>query len=224
MNQDKLLIIGLVLAVLFMCVGAVSAADIADDSAALAIDDSADAVAIEDAPAVVEADAAATDEIEQVNENVDENIETLESSSTSVDADNWTSLRDYSQKTDSNYVITLTGTEYDIGGDIQFKNNATIIGTPGSYITGSTNSIPFKESYLNNKYSVNFINDTFKDINCQMLIQAYTTGTTTIENCTFTNITVGSDHCSVVYNSYGNMNIIGSNFTNCSTSYGTVTN
>ena len=100
MNQDKLLIIGLVLAVLFMCVGAVSAADIADDAAALTIDDSADAVAIEDAPAVVEADAVATDEIEQVNENVDENIETLESSSTSVDAANCTTLRDYSQKTD----------------------------------------------------------------------------------------------------------------------------
>ena len=101
MNQDKLLIIGLVLAVLFMCVGAVSAADIADDAAALTIDDSADAVAIEDAPAVVEADAATTDEIEQVNENVDENLETLEYSSTSVDAANCTTLRDYSQKTDN---------------------------------------------------------------------------------------------------------------------------
>ena len=88
MNRNKLLTIGLVLAVLFMCVGAVSAADIADDAAALTIDDSVDAVAIEDAPAVVEADAAATDEIEQVNENVDENIETLEYSSTSVDAAN----------------------------------------------------------------------------------------------------------------------------------------
>ena len=105
MNQDKLLIIGLVLAVLFMCVGAVSAADIADDATALAIDDSADAVAIEDAPAVVEADAVATDEIEQVNENVDENLETLEYSSTSVDAANCTTLRDYSQKTDSNYIL-----------------------------------------------------------------------------------------------------------------------
>ena len=225
MNQDKLLIIGLVLAVLFMCVGAVSAADIADDATALAIDDSADAVAIEDAPAVVEADAAATDKIEQVNENVDENIETLEYSGTSVDAANWTALRDYSQKTDSNYVITLTGSEYDIGEQIRFMNSATIIGTPGSYITGgNADTIPFYSAYSNRQYSVNFINITFKDITCKMLIQAYTTGTTTIENCTFTNVTVGSDHCSVVYNSYGNMNIIGSNFTNCSTSYGAVTN
>lgn len=225
MNRNKLLTIGLVLVVLFICVGAVSAADIADDAAALTIDDSADAVAIEDAPAVVEADAATTDEIEQVNENVDENIETLEYSGTSVNADNWTSLRDYSQKTDSNYVITLTGTEYTIGNYIQFRNNATIIGTPGSYITGgSASTIPFIETSTYNKNNVNFINVTFKDINCRMLIQAYTTGTTTIENCTFTNITVGSNHCSVVYNNYGNMNIIGSNFTNCSTSYGAITN
>ena len=222
MNRNKLLTIGLVLAVLFICVGAVSAADIADDAAALTIDDSADAVAIEDAPAV---DAATTDEIEQVNENVDENLETLEYSGTSVDAANWTALRDYSQKTDSNYVITLTGTEYDIGEQIRFMNSATIIGTPGSYITGgNADTIPFYSAYSNRQYSVNFINITFKDITCKMLIQAYTTGTTTIENCTFTNVTVGSDHCSVVYNSYGNMNIIGSNFTNCSTSYGAVTN
>ena len=55
-----------------------------------------------------------------------------------------------------------------------------------------------------------------------MLVQLC--GNSKLENCTFDNITVGSNHKSVLYNTYGSMEVIGCNFTDCTSSFGVITN
>ena len=135
----------------------------------------------------------------------------------------WTSLKSAAQATDADYTITLKKSITIGSGDITFGNNAIINGN-GKTISGNigTTRIPFKSN--NAALNITFRNVKFQNINCQMLIQLQTNGISKIENCTFKNISTGTDHHSVVYNNKGTMNITGCNFTNCTTGYGVITN
>ena len=220
--------------VLLCCLmGAASATeDISTDAVDDAIDDSigVDAVS-DDIGDGVTAEPAISDD--SATEEIDEDTTTVENGEDSADADSeptramntqaadWTALRNACQS-GSNQVIDLTGTEYIIGDAITFSNSATIRGTANSYITGNSTTIPFVNS--NTANSITFYNVNFRNINCQMLIQLQTNGISKLVDCTFTNITTGNDHHSVVYNNKGIMNITGCNFTNCTTGYGVVSN
>ena len=213
--------------------GAASAAeDISADAVDDSIDDSIglDAVS-DDLSDSVTAEPAISDD--STTEEIDEDTTTVENGEDSADVDSdpsrasntqaadWTALRNACQS-GSNQVIDLTGTEYNISGDILFGNSKTIRGTANSYITGNSSGIPFVSNNVN--YSISFYNVNFRNINCQMLIQLQTNGISKLIDCTFTNITTGTNHHSVVYNNKGTMNITGCTFSNCTTDYGVVSN
>ena len=218
--------------------GAASAAeDISADAVDDSIDDSIglDAVS-DDLSDSVTAEPAISDD--STTEEIDEDTTTVENGEDSADVDSdpsrasnaqaadWASLKTASES-GSNQVIDLTGTEYNINGDILFGNSKTIRGTANSYITGSSSGIPFVSN--NVTYSISFYNVNFRNINCQMLIQLETNGISKLIDCTFTNITTGNDnsgndHHSVVYNNLGTMNITNCTFSNCTTGFGVITN
>ena len=125
----------------------------------------------------------------------------------STNAATWDELKTACQSS-GDKVITLTGQSYNANSQIVFGNSATIVGSSDSYITLSNgNLIPFLNS--NSELSITFLNVNFKDSNCDMLVQLC--GNSKLENCTFDNITVGSNHKSVLYNTYGSMEVIGCN-------------
>ena len=213
--------------------GAASAAeDISADAVDDSIDDSIglDAVS-DDLSDSVTAEPAISDD--STTEEIDEDTTTVENGEDSAVADsdpsramntqaaNWSELKSACESS-SNQVIDLTGTEYTIGDAITFRNSATIRGTADSYITGNSTTIPFVNS--NTENSITFYNVNFRNINCQMLIQLQTNGISKLIDCTFTNITTGTNHHSVVYNNKGTMNITGCTFSNCTTDYGVVSN
>ena len=224
----KYFAIALILLCCFM--GAASAAeDISTDVADASIDD----VVITDE--VVDADLQSDDTVsaepvdaESEAEQYDVSIETNDEegntrASGTATVSSWTSLKSAAQATDADYTITLKKSITIGSGDITFGNNAIINGN-GKTISGNigTTRIPFKSN--NAALNITFRNVKFQNINCQMLIQLQTNGISKIENCTFKNISTGTDHHSVVYNNKGTMNITGCNFTNCTTGYGVITN
>ena len=213
--------------------GAASAAeDISADAVDDSIDDSIglDAVS-DDLSDSVTAEPAISDD--STTEEIDEDTTTVENGEDSAVADsdpsramntqaaNWSELKSACESS-SNQVIDLTGTEYTIGDAITFGNSATIRGTADSYITGNSTTIPFVNN--NTENSITFYNVNFRNINCQMLIQLQTNRISKLIDCTFTNITTGTNHHSVVYNNKGTMNITGCTFSNCTTDYGVVSN
>ena len=229
----KIKYIAICLILLCCLMGAASAAeDISADAVDDSIDDSIglDAVS-DDLSDSVTAEPAISDD--STTEEIDEDTTTVENGEDSADVDSdpsrasntqaadWTALRNACQS-GSNQVIDLTGTEYNISGDILFGNSKTIRGTANSYITGNSSGIPFVSN--NVTYSISFYNVNFRNINCQMLIQLQTNGISKLIDCTFTNITTGTNHHSVVYNNKGTMNITGCTFSNCTTDYGVVSN
>ncbi len=229
----KLKYVAIFLVLLCCLMGAASAAeDTSLDTVGTAIDDSISVDSVpDDISDSVTTEPAVSDDstIEEINEDA----QTVENGEDSADADsepsramntnaaNWSQLKD-ACNSGSNQVIDLTGTEYIIGDAITFGNSATIRGTSNSYITGNSTTIPFVNSNTSN--SITFYNVNFRNINCLMLIQLQTNGISKLIDCTFTNITTGNDHHSVVYNNKGTMNITGCTFTNCTTGYGVVSN
>ncbi|HIH36213.1 MAG TPA: hypothetical protein HA255_07165, partial [Methanosphaera sp.] len=210
----KYIAIFLVLLCCFM--GAASAAeDISTD----VVSEVADDVAI--AEEVSDADSQSDLPDSSLGTNIEE--ENLRASGTATVSD-WTDLKNKSETVGTDYTINLNG-PIPIGStDIQFQNNAVIVGNDNSYITGTaTNRIPFR-STSNNALSITFRNVKFQNINCQMLAQLQTTGTNIFDNCTFINITTGTGHDSVIYNNRGIMNVTDCTFTNCTTGYGVITN
>lgn len=137
-----------------------------------------------------------------------------------VTAATWTKLRQYCQDT-TDYTITLSGTSYSIGTEINFANNACIIGTSNSYITGgSTSKTPFINT--NSALTLHFKNVKFLNVNAKNLLEL--DGTVYLENCTFDNIQTATGHNSVIYNTNNLMYLTGCNITNCNTGYGAVSN
>ena len=228
----KILAISLIL--LCCLIGAVSAADdVSMDAVDASVDDvvtvdAGDSIILDETPIDAVSDDAAA-------EVIDEEIQTDEISEGSADVDseqtrsndvyvsNWTDLRNYSQDPNTNYDIHLNDV-ISIGSDyIDFKNSATIIGTPNNYITGGSSSItPFQSS---GDLSITFINVTFKDISASVLLRLATgDGINKFVNCSFDNIHTYAYKSSVIWNDKGYMKIIGCNFTNCNDGFGAITN
>ena len=203
MKTKKFIILSLFLVLLFSISGAVSATDIDNTTT---VDTTVSDISVSDIQVT---------ETEQIEETEVNNLE----SGNTVTANSWSTLENYC-KSENNQVIRLTDNEYNANKKITFKNSATIIGSPNSYITGNLSDTIF----ISSRKSITFINVTFKNIDCNILMQLSTTGTNTLNGCVFDNITTGTGRTSVVYNNGGFMNIINSNFTNCNTPYGTISN
>lgn len=185
---------------LICSIGAVNATDLGDNSTVEVSSDVDDSISVDEVPI--------TDDVEQSQDVASTNAAT------------WDELKTACQSS-GDKVITLTGQSYNANSQIVFGNSATIVGSSDSYITLSNgNLIPFLNS--NSELSITFLNVNFKDSNCDMLVQLC--GNSKLENCTFDNITVGSNHKSVLYNTYGSMEVIGCNFTDCTSSFGVITN
>ena len=227
----KLKYVAIFLVLLCCLMGAASAAeDISTDAVDDAIDDVVitDEAVDEDLPTddIISAEPADAgsdmDQSDAAIDAYDEEGNTRASGTQTVS--NWSDLKTYAETSGTDYTINLNGVINISTGDIQFKNNAIVQGNANSYITGNAaNRIPFKSTY-SNALQITFKNVKFQNINCQMLIQLQTTGTSKLENCTFINITAGTGHDSVVYNNKGTMNMTNCTFTNCTAGYGAVTN
>jgi len=159
------------------------------------------------------ADDGAVSAVDQVSD-----AQTDELSTSNID--DWSSLNSTIQSTNGSTVQLKENTEYVGTYNININKNLTIVGADNSYITGNFSGNIFTSTGNNN---VKFINVTFKNINCNMGLQLGDS-VDTIENCNFINITTGSGHTSVLYNNNNFMNVVGSNFTNCTTTYGVITN
>lgn len=204
-----------VLLIFICCIGAASAAvDISDDS--LTIDD--EAVVAEQVDDADLQSAESDDATLEVNNAENENLR-----ATSVTVTNWSQLAGNASSSGDKTINLASGVTYTPTSQIVFGNNAKIVGTSTSYISGSYSGIPFYNS--NSNYHITFQNVKFKDISCTMLMQMLTTGTTVLDGCTFTNVNASSSgHNSVIYNNYGTMNITDCTFTNCRAAFGVVTN
>ena len=225
------------IALILLCclMGAASAAeDISTDVVSDSVDDVVvDAVSeeIDDSSAIDETEPTVSDDttIEEINEDIktdeiSEESATVDSEptrATNVNANNWNLLETYSELSGTDYIITLTGTNYNPTSQINFKNSATIIGTSTSYITAGTyTGIPFLNT--NSALTITFKNVKFRNMQVSNLLQL--AGTNVLENCSFYNITAGTGHNAVIYNSQGTMNITDCNVTDSSAGYGVVSN
>ena len=228
----KIKILAISLILLCCLMGAASAADdVSMDAVDASVDD---AVAVDTVSEDI-SDSAIADEnpVEAVSddsiiEETSEETQTDEISEESADVDseptrttitNWADLKTAcgqtsAQTIDLSGVITATDS-------ITIKNSVTITGSSSGYITGGSSSYaPFVCSQSG--LTTTFKNIQFKNMNVLHLCQF--SGTNKFENCTFINITTGTGKNSVLYNTYGFMNVTGCNFTNCTTGYGTITN
>lgn len=204
-----------VLLIFICCIGAASAnEDISDD----ALSTSSDLEVVEQTDDVT----LQSDVSEDTTLEINNDDEVLESSGTAT-VYNWTDLENKAETVGTDYTINLVdGITYTPTSQILFKNNAKIIGTENSYISGSYRGIPFKCS--NTGLTITFQNVNFKDISSTMLMQMLTTNTI-LDGCTFTNVNASSSgHNSVIYNNYGTMNITDCTFSNCRAAFGVITN
>ena len=210
--KKQLLILSLFL-VLICCLSAVSATGDIEDIAS-----STDSEIITEDVQANDVISQGDNEEQQILEETNE--EELQSSGTEVEASNWYGIYTAARST-NDQIIRLTGDSYSANYQITFNNNATIIGTDSSYITGGSSSLtPFLNT--NSALSISFINVHFKDMTVNNLIQL--AGNSRIENCTFNNIQTGTGQNSIVYNTDGTMTIVGCNFTNNNVGYGAITN
>ena len=196
--------------VLLCCI--IGTASAAEDISTDVVSDSVDNAGTVDAVQEEINDEIQTDEISEESADVD-------SEQTRTTINNWGDLKTACGQTTAQ-TIDLSGVII-ANESITIKNSVTITGSSSGYITGGSSSYtPFicSQSGL----TTTFKNIQFKNMNVVHLCQF--SGTNIFENCTFTNITTGTGKNSVLYNTFGFMNVSGCNFTNCSTGYGTITN
>ena len=136
------------LLIFICCIGAASAADdINDDS--LTIDD--DAVVVEQVDDVDLQSAESDDTALEVNNEENENLR-----ATSVTVTNWSQLAGNASSSGDKTINLASGVTYTPTSQIVFGNNAKIVGTSTSYISGSYSGIPFYNS--NSNYHITFQN------------------------------------------------------------------
>ena len=220
----KFVTLFLVLLCCFM--GAASAADdVSMDAVDASVDDAVTVDAVsEDIDNSVIADPIVCEDTttEDINEATieKENKDVEQTRGTPTTAYNWTELKDRCKNT-TDMTITLNGTIYNADSQIEFRNSATIIGTESSYITAGTyTGVPFLNE--DPDLTITFRNVKFRNMNVENLLEL--AGTTIFENCSFYKIAAATGHNSVIYNTYGTMDIIDCNITNCSAGYGVVSN
>ena len=232
----KIKYIAICLVLLCCIIGTASAAeDISTDIVSDSVDDVAvDAVQeeIDDSSTVDETGLTVSYDttIEEINEDIktDEksegsaDVDSEPTRATNVNAKDWDILRQYANAIGTDYNIKLTKTSYTIGQDIIFGNNANIIGTSTSYITGGSSSqTPFQST---GSLNITFTNVTFRDIDASVLLRLATTGKNQFINCSFDNVHTYAYKSSVIWNDKGYMDISGCNFTNCNDGFGAITN
>ena len=188
----KLKYVTIFLVLLCCLMGAASAAE---DVSTDVVNDAIDNVIIsdEDVDADLQSGESSSLEAADTDSGVDQSDASIETNdeeeniraSGTQTVSTWSDLKTYAETTGTDYTINLNGPISISTGDIEFKNNAIVVGNANSYITGNAaNRIPFKSTY-NNALQITFRNVKFQNINCQMLIQLQTTGTSKLENCTF---------------------------------------
>ena len=137
-----------VLLVFICCIGAVSAENATDEVLTSASDDVV--VDVDDSTPIESSDDSIFDDSVVAHESNDEPLqEDTPKSKISVNASSWDEIKTYAEKTDGDYIINLVeGKKITIGSsDIQFRNNAEVIGNANCYITGTAaNRIPFKST------------------------------------------------------------------------------
>ena len=224
----KMKFLAIFLVLLCCLMGAASAAeDISTD----AVDDAIDDVVITDEAVDVDLPtddsisaepADADSEADQSDVSIETNDEEGNTRATTVTVNNWAQLAGNASSSGDKTINLASGT-YTPTSQIVFGNNAKIVGTSTSYISGSYSGIPFYGS--NTNYHITFENVKFKDLSCTMVMQMLTSGTTVIKGCTFENVNASSSgHNSVIYNNYGTMNITNCVFRNCNAAFGVITN
>ena len=204
--------------ILICCIGVVSATEDNNDTITMESSSIDEKILNDDIQDTCDSLDAEIDD-EKLEQN---DLNNLESVGTEVDAGTWSKLRSYAMMEDDDYIITLTGTEYNANSQINFKNSATIIGTDDSYITGGSSSlVPF---YSTGDNSLTFLNVKFKNMDASILMRLSTTGVNKFINCSFDNIHTYAWQSSVIWNNGGWMTLSGCNFTNCNDGYGVITN
>jgi len=222
----KIKYIAICLVLLCCIMGTASATeDISTDIVSDSVDDVAvDAVQeeISDSSTVDETSIGGINDDTKADELIENSVTTdsEKSRASSVTVSDWDNLSSACSQS-SPQTIYLSGA-ISSTSQITFLNSATIIGNPGSYITGGKNNrMAFVSS---GDYSVTFKNVTFRNMKASVLIKMSTTGVNKFINCSFDNITTSIYKSSVIWNDGGLMNIDGCNFTNCNNGFGTITN
>ena len=211
MKLNKIAILSLFI-VLICFIGAASAAEDVNDNITM------ESSSVDELDSGVD-ETLSVDDAQETESSSDEET-VISCSGTSVNAQDWSTLRSFSQSS-TNFAITLNGTSYTIDDAITFANNACIIGTSSSYITGgSTSKTPFVNT--NSDLTLHFVNVKFQNVYAKNLLEL--DGTVYLINCTFDNVQTATGHNSVIYNTNNLMYLSGCNITNCNTGYGAVTN
>ena len=236
MNFKNIIFI-LILSLLIMGIGCVSASEINDNitvSQDISIsvgDDFQDELSNVDFQKTNESNVLSSN-------NAQESLQGTESDDVIV-VNNWDELQYYCSlkgtdytlklKDNTNFYPTRTG---DSNYQIKVYNNVKIIGGNGSYI-GDKSSNPSAISYTaivvpdGYKSSICFENVTFKWIKALgspdgLFIQMGGKYNSVIKNCNFTNIYVGHGHASIVYLKKGTATLENCSFINCTSGYGCV--
>lgn len=153
-----------------------------------------------------------------------------------VNVDNYDDLKEYSEKTDNNYIITLSDGTYNPTSTIHINNNVTII-TKTNAIIGSDNPYnPVYTSYnLNNlfivgnniKFTINnikFTNIKSSSSSFNLINSEYSNSRLYITNCTFENISTVTYSTAALIKTNSIITIKNSIFNDITTAYGTVYN
>jgi uncharacterized protein YdeI (BOF family) len=226
--------------VLFLCMGIVSANEMAADVNVTSVS--------------FESPIELTDDIDDINEDNLEDSNVLQVSSQDslqssdeedvIVVNDWDELQYYCAQTDKDYTLKLKeNTNFypsnleDANKQIKIKNNVKIIGSKGSWI-GDASSQSRRMHYVaiivadNEKVGFTFENVSFKwagsiyspqsmdGIFIQMA--SYKKFTNVFRNCQFSDIIVESGHSSIVYLKKGNALLDNCSFINCTTNYGCI--
>lgn len=236
--SNKLFILVLIL-LLIICIGNVSANEFEDTN----ITDEVLSVEQDDVINLQE------DPMDESSQSIDcqyDNLEEGEGSNLLKDdesdvivVNNWDELQYYCSLKDGDYTLKLKeNTNFyptdpkDSNYQIKVYNNVKIIGSNGSYI-GDKSSNPGQIKYTaitvpdNIKASISLENVTFKWINSfyqpdGLFLQMGGKGESVIKNCLFTNIHVEGGHASIIYLKKGAAILDNCSFINCFSYYGVI--
>ena len=124
-----------ILLIFICCIGAASAADDINDDSLTVDDEAVVAEQVDDADLQsVESDDATL----EINNAENENLR-----ATSVTVTNWNQLAGNASSSGDKTINLASGVTYTPTSQIVFGNNAKIVGTSTSYISGSYSGIPF---------------------------------------------------------------------------------
>lgn len=196
-------------------IGTLSSSDIADD--AISLDDNVDGT-IDD----VESDVS-------TNSADDEVISDGEPTRSTY---TWGDFKSEVENTSINTVELNRGNiapSTSSSDQVRINHDITIVGGYGYYIGSASWSSAPKYNYIpivtsGNNLNVKFENVTFQYLSNNIFIKLMGNGNYTFKNCIFDHINATGSHQSVIWLNYGQALIENCTFTNCTCSFGAVTN